>query len=73
MEAHCCEDMRGEVERVCDRHPVRHDCPNALVGYAPRFPEYGPTANWTDPMIHWSSINYASLGAVRESPRRFDV
>lgn len=23
-------------------------------------------------MIQWSSINYASLGAVRESPRRFD-
>lgn len=45
MEAHCCDDIRGEAERVCDRHPVRHDCPNALIGYSPRFPEYGPTAN----------------------------
>ena len=41
MEAHCCEDMRREVERVCDQHPDRHDCPDCLVGYSPRFREYG--------------------------------
>ena len=41
METHCCEDMRRQVEAVCDRHPDRQDCPDALVGYTPRFREYG--------------------------------
>ena len=38
---HCCEDMGREVDRVCDRHPDRHDCPGCLVAYSPRFREYG--------------------------------
>jgi hypothetical protein len=33
--------MRRQVESVCDRHPDRHDCPDALVDYSPRFREYG--------------------------------
>jgi hypothetical protein len=33
--------MRREVERVCDQHPDRHDCPDCLVGYSPAFREYG--------------------------------
>src|SRR5262249_13536013 len=33
--------MRRQVEAVCDRHPDRHDCPDALVGYTPWFREYG--------------------------------
>jgi len=37
----CCEDMRREVERVCDQHPDRHDCPDCLVAYSPKFREYG--------------------------------
>lgn len=41
MEAHCCDEMRRQVAAVCDRHPGRHDCPDALVGYSPRFREYG--------------------------------
>ncbi len=41
MAAHCCEDMRRQVESACDRHPDRHDCPDALVGYSPKFREYG--------------------------------
>lgn len=41
MKGHCCEDMQREVERVCEQHPNRHDCPDCLVGYSPRFREYG--------------------------------
>jgi hypothetical protein len=41
MSEHCCEDMRREVERVCDQHPDRHDCPDCLVQYSPKFREYG--------------------------------
>jgi hypothetical protein len=33
--------MRRQVEAACDRHPDRHDCPDCLVGYSPRFREYG--------------------------------
>ena len=38
---YCCEDMRREAERVCDKHPDRYDCPDCLIHYAPRFREYG--------------------------------
>lgn len=41
VEKHCCEDMRREVERVCDRHPNRHDCPDCLVSYSPVNRQYG--------------------------------
>jgi hypothetical protein len=41
MELHCCEEMRQAVERVCDRHPARFDCPDCLVHYSPKFREYG--------------------------------
>jgi hypothetical protein len=33
--------MRREVERQCDQHPDRFDCPDCLVAYSPRFREYG--------------------------------
>jgi hypothetical protein len=36
--------MRVECERVCDQHPDRFDrfdCPDCLVGYSPKFREYG--------------------------------
>lgn len=39
--AHCCDDMRREAERVCDRHPNRFDCPDCLVCYSPKFREWG--------------------------------
>jgi hypothetical protein len=41
MNEHCCDEMRRQVERACDRHPDRFDCPDALVHYSPRFREYG--------------------------------
>jgi hypothetical protein len=41
VDRHCCEVMRREVERVCDQHPDRFNCPDCLVHYSPRFREYG--------------------------------
>jgi hypothetical protein len=41
MDRHCCEEMRHQVERVCDQHPDRFDCPDCLVHFAARFREYG--------------------------------
>lgn len=38
---HCCEDMRREVERTCDRHPDRFDCPDCLVHFSERTRGYG--------------------------------
>jgi hypothetical protein len=41
MEPHCCEDMRREVERMCDLHPDRFACPDCLIHYSPRSRVYG--------------------------------
>jgi ribosomal protein S27AE len=41
MDRHCCEDMRREVERACEQHPDRFDCPDCLVQYWSRLREYG--------------------------------
>jgi hypothetical protein len=41
MERHCCEDMRREVERHCELHPDRFDCPDCLIHYSPRLRAYG--------------------------------
>jgi len=41
VEAHCCDEMRRQVERVCEQHPDRFDCPDCLIYYSPRFNEYG--------------------------------
>lgn len=38
---HCCEAMQGHVERVCNIHPDRWDCPDCLVHYSERLGEYG--------------------------------
>jgi hypothetical protein len=38
---HCCEKLREEVERQCEEHPDRSDCPDCLIAYSPRFREYG--------------------------------
>ena len=32
MTEHCCERMAHDLDRVCDMHPERHDCPDALIG-----------------------------------------
>ncbi len=34
--AFCCEEMRAQVERTCDLHPDRWDCPDCLVTRSPR-------------------------------------
>jgi hypothetical protein len=41
MHRYCCEDMRREVERVCDQHSNRFDCPDCIVHYSPRMREFG--------------------------------
>ena len=41
MTDHCCEDMRREVERVCEQHADRFACPDCLVQYWPMLREYG--------------------------------
>jgi hypothetical protein len=33
--------MTQEVERVCDKHEEREDCPDCLLEYSDRFREYG--------------------------------
>ena len=38
---HCCDAMRGHVERTCDVHPDPFDCPDKLIHYSPRLDEYG--------------------------------
>ncbi|WP_414737972.1 DUF6980 family protein [Gemmata algarum] len=41
MTTHCCEDMRREVERVCEVHPDRFSCPDCFVHYSPTRQSYG--------------------------------
>ncbi len=41
MKPHCCEEMKRQVERTCDHHADRFDCPDCLVNYSPRLREYG--------------------------------
>lgn len=31
MTKHCCDTMATNVDSVCDHHPDRYDCPDALV------------------------------------------
>jgi hypothetical protein len=33
--------MAADFERICDQHPDRWDCGDALVGYWPKSREYG--------------------------------
>lgn len=37
----CCEDMRLDLERLCDLHPERWDCPDCLVWYSASQNGYG--------------------------------
>jgi Domain of unknown function (DUF6980) len=41
LRAHCCEQMSNQLTRTCADHPDPADCPDALVGYNPKFDEYG--------------------------------
>jgi hypothetical protein len=38
---HCCDHMQREVQRQCEQHPDRFDCPDCLVHYSAKFREYG--------------------------------
>jgi hypothetical protein len=38
---HCCEQLRAQVEYVCEEHPGAGACPEQLVGFDERFDEYG--------------------------------
>ncbi len=38
---HCCDDMRHDLDRVCDKHPSRFDCPDCLVHYSATKQRYG--------------------------------
>jgi len=33
--------MADDLTQVCDQHPDRHDCPDALIHYSPELGEYG--------------------------------
>ena len=33
--------MHDAVEFLCDQHPDRHDCPDCLLEYIPKYDEYG--------------------------------
>ena len=41
MANHCCQTMRYNVERTCDVHQDRFDCPDCLVDYNERSGRYG--------------------------------
>ncbi|MGW7258388.1 DUF6980 family protein [Streptomyces sp. NPDC054834] len=41
MTEHCCEAMTRQVNWLCDQHPDPFDCPDALIGFTPKFQEYG--------------------------------
>jgi hypothetical protein len=33
--------MDYDLEQHCDQHPDRYDCPDMLIGYTPKYREYG--------------------------------
>jgi hypothetical protein len=37
----CCEQMREQVELVCEQHPDADQCADKLVTFWPQFQEYG--------------------------------
>jgi hypothetical protein len=39
--AHCCDEMRKQIERKCDQHANRFDCPDCFVNYSTQLCEYG--------------------------------
>ena len=40
MLRHCCERMQAELDKNCSAHD-RFQCPDSLIGYVPKFDEYG--------------------------------
>lgn len=41
MSKFCCDRMATELEKECERHIDRSQCPDVLVGYLSKFNEYG--------------------------------
>ena len=41
MARHCCEEMRRQIDLVCEDHPDRFDCPDCIIQFSDRFREYG--------------------------------
>jgi Domain of unknown function (DUF6980) len=41
MSNHCCNDMTRDLQHVCEDHPGRSDCPDALIEYRQETREYG--------------------------------
>ena len=39
--SHCCAEMTQQVNRQCDEHPDKFDCPDSLVAYIPTNKSYG--------------------------------
>lgn len=37
----CCGEMRRQLERTCDTHPDRWDCPDCVVTYSAARGTYG--------------------------------
>ncbi len=54
MVKHCCEDMRGQVEHVCDIHDSPFDCADHIIYYNNVFDEYGI-------IIHDGGSSYISI------------
>ena len=50
----CCDEMRRQVERVCDIHPDRWACPDCLVTHSPGSGVYGL-------MIHDGGTSFARI------------
>jgi Domain of unknown function (DUF6980) len=38
---HCCETMNAQITHHCHRHADIFSYPDALIGYEPRFDQYG--------------------------------
>jgi len=61
---HCCEDMHGQVTFACeDGHLDPEDCPDAVVGFTPKYQEYGIWIH--DGGTSWISIAYCPWCGTR--------
>ncbi len=45
MRVHCCEQMRNDLDTVCEAHASRFECPDAIMAYDQTTDEYGIIAH----------------------------
>lgn len=45
MRVHCCKQMRDDLDHVCQAHPNRFECPDAIIAYDQTTDEYGIIAH----------------------------